>query len=358
MGQTHGLAEMSTIRFQPEPQKREVKPQFEDLPADLITKIENVIGDKITGAEMAWGGYSASFSILADTEQSGRYFIKGSHPEEMAHGFKMLQQEIQAYQNIPILKTLAPPFVGYVAKGGEDDWHLGIWRAVEGGQIKTRWSDRDLQTVGQRMAYIYKNFEEQNENLLPAEETNFIQDILSGKNGWQRLDKNAERIENFCRAFHDGDAARAWLAANLDHLIDLSSGHADGHLRTLLHFDLRTDNMLFDHQDQVWLIDWPNACSGPAVYDLVYLAGELALRGNGQAGDIYQKLIGYSGLSVRKGDVKIALCQLTGYLALNFYRDVPEKLPRLRWLQGGMLFALTDWMNHLDICDSLPDPCQ
>ncbi len=354
MGKKGRLAKMKDIHFKSEPQKREGKPEFDDLPAALIEKIESLIGDKIIKSEMAWGGYSASFSILADTEQQGRFFIKGSHPEETAHGFKMLEQEITAYQNIDILKSISPEYIGYVSLGGEDDWHLGIWRAVPNGYIKTALQDQDLRLIAARLKFIYQNFNPESHDIHAAEDTNFIQNILSGKMGWEKFDGNIDRIENFTKGFEDEAAARSWLDKNLQNLIDLSLQKADQHMRTLLHFDLRTDNMLFDDKGQVWFIDWPNACVGPAVYDLVYLVGELSLRGNGSCADIYQKLIDYTGLSVPDRDVKIALSQISGFLALSFYRDIPEKLPRLRWLQGGMLITLSDWMNHLKMSDSLP----
>ena len=46
----------------------------------------------------------------------------------------------------------------------------------------------------------------------------------------------------------------------------------------LVHGDLRVDNFLFGAQD-TWVIDWPNACRGPLVFDLVFLSSNMEALG-------------------------------------------------------------------------------
>ncbi|MBT2595995.1 phosphotransferase [Arthrobacter sp. ISL-72] len=43
------------------------------------------------------------------------------------------------------------------------------------------------------------------------------------------------------------------------------------HGETLLHFDLRHDNLKIDERGQIWVLDWGRACIGPDWVDVVCL---------------------------------------------------------------------------------------
>lgn len=47
---------------------------------------------------------------------------------------------------------------------------------------------------------------------------------------------------------------------------------------TLLHFDLRADNMLLAG-NRVWFVDWPLACVGAAWVDVVFFAPSVTMQG-------------------------------------------------------------------------------
>src|SRR5437773_7428408 len=61
-----------------------------------------------------------------------------------------------------------------------------------------------------------------------------------------------------------------WSRRNLDRLARLESAWdevAAGH--TLLHTDLRADNVLITERGEVLFVDWPHACIGAAFVDTV-----------------------------------------------------------------------------------------
>lgn len=335
------------------PSDLEIKPDVGEWPAALKTDVEKQVGANITKAHIQYGGYSAAFSCIAKTEDGKTYFIKGSHPAEMSHGAKTLAQEIHIYKSVDILKEISPAFIGQAHYGGEDDWRLGIWQALQGPGIKTSWTDQDFKYFGETMKKLYTEFDPDKADVLPADQTNFIKDIISGKNSWQKFTAFEDRKDQFCSIFEDQDAARAWLDSHLPQLIKDSRSPVD-HFQTLVHFDLRHDNILFDEAGSALLIDWPNGCIAPAGYDLVCLSCDLMAHGNGDAWDIFKKLSDTQTLNISESDVIAILSKISGYYALNAYREIPDRLPRLRWIQKAFLYCMTEWLARLNHIDSLP----
>lgn len=339
--------------YLPKPDTHEVKPPFDALPPELKSEIEKTIGRNIERAHIIYGGYSSAFSVIAVAKDGSEYFIKGSHPGEMSHGAKTLEQEIHIYKAVSILADIAPAFIGQTEWGGEDDWRLGIWQAVAGSGIKPVWDEADFAAFGETLCTLYTSFDLKTADVKNATDTNFIKDIVSGKNSWRKFNAFAPRKDEFADMFENPDAGRAWLEDHLDKFISGSQRPVQ-HFETLVHFDLRHDNILFDDQNQALIIDWPNGCIGPAGYDLVCVACDLMVHGNGPAWDIFEKLCAAAKLQIDSDDVIHILMKISGYYALNAYREVPEKLPRLRWLQQAFLYAMTEWLNHLKQCDSMP----
>src|SRR5690606_38217748 len=72
-----------------------------------------------------------------------------------------------------------------------------------------------------------------------------------------------------------------WERRHLTALADLAASaldHIDGD--TLVHTDLRTDNILLDGDGRVWFVDWPWACRGAQWLDTVLLQVNVALHGH------------------------------------------------------------------------------
>lgn len=84
--------------------------------------------------------------------------------------------------------------------------------------------------------------------------------------GWQTLAREPD------------DGLDRWSRDHLDEFAELEqawTAHCAG--ETLLHTDLRADNMLLTG-DQVVIVDWPYACRGAAFVDVALLAPSIALQ--------------------------------------------------------------------------------
>lgn len=350
------IRQESLVYDHPEPKAREDKPGFEALPPALLADIETVIGSKIIKSRMAWGGFSPAFSVCVETNNGGSFFIKGTHPEQTAHGAKMLEQEISLYKNVTALCDIAPAFHGTVALGGEDDWYLGIWEAIPGAHIIRDWDESRFDAVIMRLKQLYDHDLSKGDRSFIADmtETNFIKDIVSGEMSWQKFADNPDRQTNFANMFVDPDAGRNWLLQNSEALIGLSATPARDHHHALLHFDMRADNIVFDATGRAWIIDWPNGCYGPIGYDVIALCCNMMADCGLPAWACLQHFESTTGFHLPQRDIDIILAQTSGYYALQAYRPVPEKLPRLRWLQKSLLFAALGWLEQREITSTLP----
>ncbi|WP_454196158.1 phosphotransferase [Nocardia sp. Marseille-Q1738] len=133
-----------------------------------------------------------------------------------------------------------------------------------------------------------------------------------------------------------------WSVRHLAALAELEatwSAHAGGD--TLLHTDLRPDNMLRRADGVVLAVDWAWACRGAAWIDLVALAPSIAA-----AGVDPEPIIATHPVT-RDADreaVDAFVCALAGYWAAACRKPGPPRSPHLRAHQAAFARLAGDWL--------------
>lgn len=314
-----------------EPRGKEDKPPAETLPPALLRDIAAVAGAPVTGGDIAWGGFSPAANFILTLSDGRRVFAKGNHPGEMAHGTQNLRQDIAVYETAPALKTIAPRYLGCVHDGDEDGWMLGLWEAAD-----VLLAAPTLPRVMQALR-IWRAGPPP--DLLPARDKNYISFFVAPDKKWARLRDERPVRDGFLSLFEDQDAARSWLSGSLPPLIALQQ-HAGQGPQTPLHGDLHPSNIFEDQTRGVMIVDWPNACRGPASFDLLFLGAAL--------GDVTRVLRAARAGGLETGsedDIAAMAAAMAGFMADQARRAVPERLPRLRWMQKTMLRALLDFLS-------------
>lgn len=318
------------------PAAREDKPLFSDIPDDFRRKIEDFLGARIASAKTLYGGFSPSANFALALEDGRRFFAKGNHPGEMAHGIENLRQEIKAYQTIDAIRHISPRFVGSVFDGDEDGWALGLWEYI---------AQNGTPSVHEMIDLTLDFSTRGNVDLRRATDHNYIGAILAAEGKWQRLATDATARKSFAALFQECDID--WLIATFARLQEITCVAA--HETGLVHGDLRPDNFIRSTKgtsEKTYVIDWANACFGPLAFDRVML--HAALRGLGGVTD--ERI--FSGISNdARRDMTVLLA---GYFALQSWRSVPPRLPRLRWMQKCMLGGLLADSTSLGIIESIP----
>jgi aminoglycoside phosphotransferase (APT) family kinase protein len=141
------------------------------------------------------------------------------------------------------------------------------------------------------------------------------------------------------------DGLDAWSAQHLADLAALEATwpeHSVG--RTLLHGDLRADNLLLTGNGVVF-VDWPHASTGAAFMDLVFMAPSVAMQGGpGLAGLLAGSL---AGREASQDAVTAVLCALAGYLTSIALEPPPPGLPTVRSFQAAQAQITRDWLAEL-----------
>ena len=341
-----------------EPNEREAKPDFSAIPNHVKKEIEALIEDKITDHKIAWGGYSPTFSSVVRTKNGHEFFIKGTHPDHTAHGYKVLMQEIHVYKTCKSLQLITPVFIGSVHTEDEDSWHLGVWKAIKGAHLRRKLTDNEIDTMFNLLGKFYKSAQKEAQTLdLPQTlEANFVEGIVTGQEGWIKFKDNKDRQNNFSEMFTNKDLAEKWLVDFLPEFIKVSQAKLSKDTpHSIISFDMRVDNIVFDNKDTPYFIDWPDASVGPILYDLIYLCMNIMAESGQKAWEVLSRFSKQTGYVFNEEDIKVCLSQISGFYALQAYRPVPEKLPRLRWIQKAMLWAGLNWLENLSLCTQIPE---
>jgi aminoglycoside phosphotransferase len=136
-----------------------------------------------------------------------------------------------------------------------------------------------------------------------------------------------------------------WSARHLDRLVELESGWRDAVAGpTLLHCDVRADNLLVTSGGVVF-VDWPHACVGERVMDLVAWAPSVALEG----GPDPEELLALSAPSsaVDPDVVAVLVAAFAGFLVSHSLQPAPPGLPTLRGFQGAQGAVALAWLERL-----------
>jgi aminoglycoside phosphotransferase (APT) family kinase protein len=129
-----------------------------------------------------------------------------------------------------------------------------------------------------------------------------------------------------------------WELRHLDRLTALEASWAD-HVGgdTLLHLDLRADNLILDQDGDVHIVDWAHACAGAPWVDLVLLLNEV-----GHAFEDLDEILASAGAPAEGVDA--LLCAFAGMLAAHCRWPAPPGLPTIRAFQRAYARFATDWL--------------
>ena len=167
------------------------------------------------------------------------------------------------------------------------------------------------------------------------------------------LARSRDAQEGFLSLFVDGPAARRWFDRSLPRLIELQSAAgellqpAPERATSLIHLDLRSDNLLFRPDGAPVLLDWSYVTAGPVVLDTVFFAPSVEGEGGPATNETVALFERALGLRFPRRDRQIALAFAAGYFADKAWLPHPPGLPRLRWIQRLQLAVCLGWAVEL-----------
>ncbi len=307
-----------------------VRVDWESVPAGVRAAIEAICGSPVTAASSQPGGFSPGVAARLACANGSRWFVKAVSAEANPHAPTMHRREAEVLRGLdPLIAAGDLPVPRLHGVFEADPWIALVLEDVDGRQPAVPWNRAELTRV---LAAL-----DQLSDVLtpsPIAVASVSEHCSEDFTGWRTLAEagDLDRLDDWSRA-HVAELAeieRSWperLAGD-----------------TLLHTDLRADNVLLAGE-RVLFVDWPSACVGAAVVDVVFMAPSVTMQGGPQPEEILAMT--RSGRTASRPTVTAAVCAVAGYFTEGSLRPPPPGLPTVRAFQAAQGDIARRWLAEL-----------
>jgi hypothetical protein len=304
-----------------------VRPSWADLPPSVRALIEATAGKPVVGSWSAGTGFTPGFASRLDLADGSHVFVKAaSSADDEENGWPLSD----AYRNEARKLAALPAGIGAPRLLWHRDVELDDLRWVvigleyiDGTPPRRPWQPGQLQLVLDKLAATAPALAQAPPGLTLGR----VEDEL--------LDGLDTRLQKIAALEHDADFLRD---------IEGLSHHAAQQLsgETIVHLDLRDDNVLIDRDHEVWFVDWNWPELGAPWIDLVCLL--ISASGDGHDADA---LLAQHPTTrdVDPRAVDCLLAALWSFWEVGRYHDVPKHSPHLRSHQAWYADATEAWLR-------------
>ena len=309
-----------------------VRPEWSALPDAVRLELEGWLGSTVETAESQAGGFSPGIAARIRTADGARYFIKGAGPLPNRDSPGMHRREARVLAAMP--GGVAVPRLLWSYDDEETGWVLLVFQDIEGRHPHIPWRLDDLDRVMDGLTRIADAL---TPSPLPISMVGSATDAFARAiNGWRQLAEGPPA---------DLDRLDRWSSRNLGRLIELESQAPDAvDGDTLLHLDVRADNMLLA-ENEVWLFDWASACVGASWVDAVGFAPSVAMQGGPPPEQVVARHP--AARTADPAHVTAAVAAVAGYFTHRALQPPAPGLPTLRAFQAAQGVVARDWLAQL-----------
>lgn len=302
--------------------------EWQVIPAQLRQQLEVWLGSPIIQTVTQTNGFSPGVAVRLQTADGQRLFVKAIGPEPNPHSPQFHRQELKITALLP--DSAPVPRLRWSVDDVETGWVMLAFDEIDGAHPAQPWEPDELNRVLDAVITL-------NNALTPSPLTADQVPSASGLftttvRGWEKLQENPL------------PGLDAWSTRHLDALvkIEATAGEAvDGN--TLLHLDLRADNILLSH-DRVWIVDWPHACIGAPWVDLLCMVPSVTMQGGPLPEDVMDQ-----HPAVRAADfdaVTAGIVAMAGMFIQRSLQPPPPGLPTVRQFQAAQGAVTIEWLSR------------
>jgi len=306
-----------------------VRLDWQAVPAHVRSAVEQQLGSPVVMAASQTAGFSPGVAARLQVANGQRVFVKAVAPEPNPHSPAFHRREASVVAALPT--DIAVPRLLHTYDEGIDGWVVLVFEEVPGHMPAQPWRAAEFERV---MAALIELGNQLTPSPLAVASVGRAPDKFRRTFcGWQRL--------------HDEQPSRLaqvddWARRHLDDLIELETAApaaVDGD--TLLHFDLRADNLLLT-ADRVWFVDWPHACVGADWVDTLCFAPSVTMQG----GPTPAEILARHPASHRADpvDITAAIVSIAGFFIYQSVQPPPPGLPTLRAFQAAQGEVARAWI--------------
>ncbi len=289
--------------------------EWPHLPRPVRDLVEERCGSAVVAAESQGSGFTPGFASVLTCADGSRHFVKAASQKAQRMFAEAYREEARKLTALPA-GAPAPRLLWVHDTGEAEDWVvLGIEHVVS-RQPGRPWSAADL-------AACVAMTEQMAATLTPVPPDLVVDDFATEFGSWPGFWDEIRRE-------HADDAAT--LAGRFR---EVTAGS------TLVHTDIRDDNILLAEDGRVLLCDWNWPVSGAPWIDLLLLL--IGPRGDGL--DVEAALAG-SALTrdLEPEAVDIVLALVTGYFLYSADQPAPSTSPYMREAQRWQGEVCWEWL--------------
>ena len=292
---------------------------WSDLPPHVLVELERLLGSKIIAAESQPSGFSPGIAARVILDDRRRAFVKAVGPEPNPDSPGFHRQEVTVMSALPA-KAPAPRLLGAVDEG-EGGWVALALEDLDARHPAEPWRADELDRVVRAADALV-------EALTPSPlETPQVGRTLESMNGWRLVDE-PEGLDD-------------WSWQHLAELVELEARVAGVAGETLLHFDIRADNLLLT-DDEVYFVDWPHAQVGPPWVDAVAFAPSVTMQGGPDPEALFVRWPG--AVDADQDEVTAVVASVAGFFTYRALLPPPPGLPTLREFQAAQGAVARRWL--------------
>jgi hypothetical protein len=306
------------------PPAQGIRLAYDKTPYAVRAWVDATLGSPVVTAVTQPGGFSPGVAARLVCADGTRAFCKAVSDELNPVTPRMHRAEARVTAWLPA-DAPAPRLISSYDDG---TWVVLLLEDVAGRHPQLPWQIEELTRVVSAVDELHARL-----TPCPADALDVAEEWSDEFTNWRRLaDSPAVDLD-------------AWSARHLDALASLEADWVHAATGdTLLHMDVRADNLLVNGDD-VWVVDWPWAARGHALLDLVAFAPSVLMQGGPEPAATLA--LSTTGRSADPDRLLPLVCAVAGYFVRRAPLPAPPGLPTVRAFQAAQRDVALPWLQAL-----------